>query len=84
MVNFGYPYNVLVICKDSTDYLYFNISLPLSIIINLRTYGLHTLSTGQLKIAKILFDYQLSSGARDNLAGDDLDKHCCSYMLMIN
>ena len=21
MVNFGYPYNDLVICKDSTDYL---------------------------------------------------------------
>ena len=23
MVNFGYPYNDIVICKDSTDYLTF-------------------------------------------------------------
>ena len=23
MVNFGYPYNDIVICKDSTDYLNF-------------------------------------------------------------
>ena len=22
MVNFGYPYNDIVICKDSTDYLF--------------------------------------------------------------
>ena len=27
MVNFGYPYNELVICKDSTDYL--SIKLPI-------------------------------------------------------
>ena len=25
MVNFGYPYNDIVICKDSTDYLHGNI-----------------------------------------------------------
>ena len=26
MVNFGYPYNDLVICKDSTDYLAFSVT----------------------------------------------------------
>ena len=26
MVNFGYPYNDLVICKDSTDYLSFSVT----------------------------------------------------------
>ena len=30
MVNFGYPYNDIVICKDSTDYLANNIGLLFS------------------------------------------------------
>ena len=29
MVNFGYPYNDIVICKDSTDYLIFILALLL-------------------------------------------------------
>ena len=34
MVNFGYPYNDLVICKDSTDYLpIINVAANISIII---------------------------------------------------
>ena len=32
MVNFGYPYNDLVICKDSTDYLYFVIEYGVSLL----------------------------------------------------
>ena len=28
MVNFGYPYNDIVICKDSTDYLVLPSSIP--------------------------------------------------------
>ena len=32
MVNFGYPYNDLVICKDSTDYLEFVLDLIWAIL----------------------------------------------------
>ena len=31
MVNFGYPYNDIVICKDSTDYLGLRLGLGLSL-----------------------------------------------------
>ena len=33
MVNFGYPYNDIVICKDSTDYLGFSIEYSCHTII---------------------------------------------------
>ena len=34
MVNFGYPYNDLVICKDSTDYLLNSLNFKHIIILN--------------------------------------------------
>ena len=33
MVNFGYPYNDLVICKDSTDYLHYAYKIIIIIIV---------------------------------------------------
>ena len=39
MVNFGYPYNDIVICKDSTDYL----SSLLNMCFNIE-YSCHTIT----------------------------------------
>ena len=53
---FGYPYNDLVICKDSPDYL--DTRLDIQHIDN------HSLRFSELCLV--------------------VDKHCCSYMLMMN
>ena len=37
MVNFGYPYNDIVICKDSTDYLEANLTQILNFKANFHT-----------------------------------------------
>ena len=39
MVNFGYPYNDIVICKDSTDYLQKYVALYKKFLINYDNSG---------------------------------------------
>ena len=55
MVNFGYPYNDLVICKDSTDYLNFHQEIEIFSKRNYANSGGHLKIVSEIKKHKIVY-----------------------------
>ena len=71
MVHFGYPYNDLVICKDSTDYLVEYIVFIhveyLTTLMNQNTWSLYLQTFGYVHIKRLVHVHQTFGACTSNV-----------------